>query len=120
MSKTQFNVRIDEETNRLIVAYTEYISIKNGFTVNPGDVNRATIKKGIETLINQEGGLKHIQDVINDNFNDDIENGLLIPFESEDEIKDLTQDEKDKRIKAQIEAGEKYNNKYLNYLKEEK
>lgn len=112
MARTSFQARIDEEINGLIVVYTEYIGIKNGFGINPGDVNRAIIKKGIENLIASEGGLKHIQDVTSKNHFDDVENGLFAPFVSVDEFADKSPKDQEQIIEEQLAAGKKYIKKY--------
>jgi len=102
MARVPFQARIDQNTQNSINKYIEYVNVKNDFKINPGDVHRAIVQKGIEALIEKEGGLSHIQQVINKNIENDIENGLITPMV---EFENLS-------IAAEIEAGEKFNKKY--------
>lgn len=109
-----FQTRIDQEIKGIIDKYVEYININiKGYKINPADAYRAIVKKGIETMINQEGGLQYIENVINKNLTDDMEEGLITPMIDITDFESLSNAEQERIIKAELEAAEKYNKKYF-------
>jgi len=57
----QFHVRIDEELNTKIEMYLEYIVVKTKAFINLSEYRRLILRKGIDQLILEEGGIEEIK-----------------------------------------------------------
>ena len=72
--KKQFNVRIDEDIASKITLLQMLQQVKTDMLVSPGDINRAIIIAGVETLLNKDGGLDAVKERINAYFDKEMEN----------------------------------------------
>jgi len=70
MSKVQFQVRIEEETQKQIDVYTGYLNVLTGMFINLGDLNRAIVEEGIRSLIKKRGGIELMNKVIDQEAED--------------------------------------------------